>query len=172
MFTPGRAERAGLAERSSNDCLGDGTGGSPGQVMARAFDELEASVRQGPHQAACGIDGNQGVPRVCEHEHRRFDRGQGTLQLVQLAQQGTLFCEERAPERAAYAVFLTPDLPVDVLVRGAAGGRSCCRSKASRPRAIHGVSFHATSAHSGPVTGWPPTARPRLRTNARRAPRA
>ncbi len=43
--------------------------------------------------------------------------GRGTLQLVHLAQQGALFCEERAPERAARAVFLTPDLPVDVLVR-------------------------------------------------------
>ena len=73
MFTPGRAERAGLAEGSSNDCLGDGTGGSPGQVMARAFDELEASVRQGLRQVACGIDWDQCVLRVCEHEHRRFD---------------------------------------------------------------------------------------------------
>ncbi len=34
------------SDQKGNDCLGGGTGGSPGQVMARAFDELEASVRQ------------------------------------------------------------------------------------------------------------------------------
>ncbi len=42
--------------QEGNDCLGDGGGGSPGQVMARAFDELEASVRQGSCQLAGGID--------------------------------------------------------------------------------------------------------------------
>ncbi len=59
--------------QEGNDCVGDGAGGSPGQVMARAFDELEASVRQGLRQVACGIDWDQCVLRVCEHEHRRFD---------------------------------------------------------------------------------------------------
>ena len=133
--------------------VGDCAGGPPGQVMAGAVDQLEASVRQRLRQTASGLDGDQGVPRVGEDEHWHLDRGEGTFQLVELAQQGALLREERAPERAARVIVCGPR-PASSRARPGAGcGRPDRRATASRARAIHGVSFHATKAHSGPVPG-------------------
>ena len=41
------------------------SGGSPGQVMAGAVDQMKASVRQRLHQTASGLDGHQRVPLMC-----------------------------------------------------------------------------------------------------------
>ena len=65
--------------------------------MTRAFDELQASIRQGAYQPAGGFQGNDGVPGVGEHENRRPDRRDSVLQLVEFAQQGALFSQEGAP---------------------------------------------------------------------------
>jgi hypothetical protein len=100
-----------------HDRVGDGRGGSPGQVMTRALDELEASIRQGPGQPSGGFEGNHGVPGVGEHEHRYPDRRDGALQLAELAQEGTLLGEKGAPQRPPSVARLAPDLPVDVFVR-------------------------------------------------------
>src|SRR6202050_5786870 len=85
--------------------------------MTRALDELQACVREGLREPAGGADGNLGVFRVGMQEHRRLDRRDGGLQLPQLAQQGALLGQERAPERAVLPARAAPDLPVDVLVR-------------------------------------------------------
>src|ERR1700733_13642055 len=85
--------------------------------MTRALDELQASVRECLREPAGGADGNLGVVRVGKQEHRRLDRRDGGLQLSQLAQQGALLGQERAPERAVLPACAAPDLPVDVLVR-------------------------------------------------------
>ena len=69
--------------------------------MIRALDKLEVSIRQGPSQAAGGFEGNHGVLGVGEHQNRRPDRRDGALQLVELAQQGALLCQECTPERVA-----------------------------------------------------------------------
>jgi putative heme transporter len=50
-----------------HDRIGDDRGGSAGQVMAGALDKLEASIRQGPSQAAGGLEGHHGVLGVGEH---------------------------------------------------------------------------------------------------------
>jgi hypothetical protein len=97
--------------------VGDGARGAPGQVMTCAWHELQASVRQSAGEPAAGIDGNQGVLRVGEQEHRRLDGRDGLLQLTQFAQKGALLGQERAPERGVLAARLAPDLPVDMLVR-------------------------------------------------------
>ena len=96
--------------------IGDGIRSAPGQVMTCAWHELQASVRQGAGEPAAGIDGNQGVMRVGEQEHRRLDGRDDVLQLAQFAQQGALLGQERAPERGVLAARLAPDLPVDVLI--------------------------------------------------------
>ena len=44
--------------------VGDCAGSPPGQVMARAVDQLETSVRQQLGQTASGPDGDQPVLRV------------------------------------------------------------------------------------------------------------
>jgi hypothetical protein len=80
-----------------HDGIRDGVRGSPGQVVACSLDELEASIRQGAYQPAGGFEGNDGVPGVGEHENRHPDRRKGVLQLVELAQQGTLFGQESSP---------------------------------------------------------------------------
>jgi hypothetical protein len=100
-----------------HDRIGDDIRGSPGQVMTRAFDELQASIGQGAGEPTGGIDGNQGVPGIGEQENRRLDRRDGLLQLTQLAEQGALLGQECAPQPSAFAACAAPDLPVDVLVR-------------------------------------------------------
>jgi len=80
-----------------HDGIRDRLRGSPGQVVARSLDELEASVRQGAYQPASGFEGNDGVPGVGEHENRHTDRRKSGLQLAELAQQGALFGKEGAP---------------------------------------------------------------------------
>jgi hypothetical protein len=80
-----------------HDGIRDGLWGSPGQVVTRSLDDLEASIRQGAYQPASGFEGNDGVSGVGEHENRRPDRRKSILQLVELAQQGTLFGQEGAP---------------------------------------------------------------------------
>ena len=85
--------------------------------MTRALHELEVSIRQGAGQQAGGFEGNHGVFGVGEHEHRRPDRRDGALQLVELAQQRALLGQEGAPERPVSVARIAPDLPVDVLVR-------------------------------------------------------
>jgi len=50
--------------------------------MARVLDKLEVSIRQGPSQAAGGLEGNHGVLGVGEHQNRCLDRRYGALQLV------------------------------------------------------------------------------------------
>src|SRR6266849_3389442 len=99
------------------DRIGHDGWGSSWQVMTRARDELQASIRQGAYEAAGGIDGNHGVLRVGEDENRRLDRRDSALQLAKLAQQGALLGQECAPQRAVSAAGVAPDLPVDVLVR-------------------------------------------------------
>ena len=71
--------------------------GSPGQVMTRALHKHEASIRQGTGQLTGGSEGNHGVLGVGEHKHRRLDGRDSVLQLVELAQQGALLGQERAP---------------------------------------------------------------------------
>jgi len=100
-----------------HDRIGDDRGGSAGQVMTGALDKLEVSIRQGPSQAADGLEGNHGVLGVGEHQNRRLDRRDGALQLVELAQHGALLGQECAPEGVASVAGIAPDLPVDVLVR-------------------------------------------------------
>jgi hypothetical protein len=85
--------------------------------MTCAWHELQASVRQSAGEPAAGIDGNQGVLRVGEQEHRPLDGRDGALQFAQFAYQGALLGQERAPERGVLAARFAPDLPVDVLVR-------------------------------------------------------
>ena len=100
-----------------HDRIGDDRGGSAGQVMTGALDKLKASIRQGPSQAAGGLEGNHGVLGVGEDQDRRLDRRDGALQLVELAQHGALLGQECAPEGVASVACMPPDLPVDVLVR-------------------------------------------------------
>jgi hypothetical protein len=82
--------------------------------MTRAFDELQAGVWQGLREPAGGANGNLGVLRVGEQEHRRPDRSDGGLQL---AHQGALLGQERAPQLAVSAARAAPNLPVAVLIR-------------------------------------------------------
>jgi hypothetical protein len=100
-----------------HDRIGDNRGGSPGQVMTRALDKLQASIRQSAGQQARGFEGNHGVFGVSEHEHRCPDRRDGVLQLAEFAQQGALLDQEGVPQRAVSVARMAPDLPVDVLVR-------------------------------------------------------
>ncbi len=100
-----------------DDRVGDGLWGSPGQVMTRSLDELQARVRQGACQSAGGFEGNHGVLGVGEHQHRRPDRRDSVLQLAKLAQQGALLGQEGAPLRVVSAVRIAPDLPVGMLAR-------------------------------------------------------
>ena len=67
------------------DRVGDNRGGSPGQVMTRALDELQASIWQSPGQQARGFEGNHGVFGIGEHEHRCPDRRDGVLELAEFA---------------------------------------------------------------------------------------
>jgi hypothetical protein len=85
--------------------------------MTGALDELQAGIGQGAGEPAGGVDGNQGVPGVGEQEDRRLERGDGALELAELAQQGALLGQEGAPQRAVSATRMAPDLPVDMLVR-------------------------------------------------------
>src|SRR5580704_6171935 len=100
-----------------HDRIGDRLWGSPGQVMTRALDELQVSIRQGAYQSAGGYEGNHAVLGVGEHQHRRPDRRDSVLQLAKLAQQGALLGQEGAPLRAVSAVRTAPDLPVGMLAR-------------------------------------------------------
>jgi hypothetical protein len=130
--------------------IGDGIRGAPGQLMTCAWHELQASVWQSAGEPAAGIDGNQGVLRVGEQEHRRLDGRDGVLQLAQFAQQGALLGQERAPERGVL-VAAWPQT-CQLTCSSGRGGRPRRQAIwASRARAIHGVSRHATSAHSGPT---------------------
>ena len=97
--------------------IGDGIRGAPGQLMTCAWHELQASVWQSAGEPAAGTDGNQGVLRVGEQEHRRLDGRDGALQFAQFVQQGALLGQEGAPQRAVSAARVAPDLPVGVLVR-------------------------------------------------------
>jgi hypothetical protein len=83
--------------QEGRDRIGDDRGGSPGQVMTSALDELQASIRQGACQPAGGFEGNHGVPGVGEQENRRPDRLKSVLKLAELAQQGALFGQEGPP---------------------------------------------------------------------------
>ena len=80
-----------------HDGIRDGVRGSPGQVVARSLDELKASVGQRAGQPSGGFEGNDGVPGVGKHEDRHADRRKSGLQLAELAQQGALLGQERAP---------------------------------------------------------------------------
>ena len=114
-----------------HDRIGDHRGGSSGQVMTRALDELQTSIRQGAGQQARGFEGNHGVLGVSEHEDRCPDGRDSLLQLVEFAQQGALLGQEGAPQRAVSAARMAPDLPVDVLV----WAQRAARSAAIRSRA-------------------------------------
>src|ERR1022692_2069818 len=85
--------------------------------MAWSLHQLQTGIREGQRQSAGGADGNHGVLWVSEQEHRRPDRRDGEHQLVQLAQQGSLLCQEGAPQRAVLAARMSPDVPVDMLAR-------------------------------------------------------
>ena len=112
---PGGLFFCGCQER--HDRVGDGIGGSPGQVMTRAVDELQAGIWQGAGEPTGGIEGYQGVPGVGEQQDGRLDRRDGVLELAELAEQGALLGQEGAPQRAVSAARVAPDLPVGVLVR-------------------------------------------------------
>jgi acyl-CoA dehydrogenase len=114
-----RAARRLAAGRGQerHDRIGNGLWCSPGQVMTRALDELQARVGQSACQSAGGFEGNHGVFGVGEHQHRRRDRRDSVLQLAQLVQQSALLGQEGAPLRVVSAVRTAPDLPVGMLVR-------------------------------------------------------
>ena len=89
---------AGLGRgQERHDRIGDDRGGSAGQVMTGALDKLEVSIRQGPSQAAGGLEGNHGVLGVGEHQNRRLYRRDGALQLVELAQGARLAADSATP---------------------------------------------------------------------------
>ena len=122
-------------------------------MMTGPLDQLQPGVRQRLLEPPGGINRDQRVPRVGEQQDRRGDRREHRHQLVQLAHQGTLLSEEGPPQRAVLALGVSPDVPVDVLVRGQ---RAAARSRtilASLARANQGVSRHATSAQTGPAIG-------------------
>jgi len=86
-LAPGRPCR-----QEGHDRVGDHIRGSPGQVMARALDELEASIGQGRREPPGGRHRNHGVLGIGEQEHRGTDYCDGVFQPGQLAQQGPNEC--------------------------------------------------------------------------------
>jgi hypothetical protein len=136
--------------QEGDDRIGYYLGGSPGQVMTRAVHELQASIRQGAGQPAGGFEGNHGVLGVGEHENRRPDRRDSVLQLIELAQQTR--CSVRKVRHSGGCLRSAWPQTCQLTCSSGRSSRPCRRAiPASRARAIHGVSRHATCAHSGPA---------------------
>src|SRR6266536_1723124 len=157
LFMSRLAERSGLsviwaAARNATIASVDDRGGSPGQVMTRALDKLEVSIRQGPSQAAGGFEGNHGVLGVGEHQNR--PRTDAMARSSSSSSRSRARCSVRNVRQSGWRPW--PAWPQTCQLTFSAGRSVRSRRRAilaSRPRAIHGVSRNVTCAHSRPAPG-------------------